>query len=421
MTKRLSAASLYAVAFLAQYQCLTEPLFGYWGFGPITHAYEYLYLVPLMVFPALFMPDTVDKPSALLAFLNYVILYVPLCVLLFHSTKTSISPGDLWGIFSALAASTVLLFAVPSFAPIPLKKRTGNPGPILVLCWCVLAVVVLAVLALNRVHLIGFKGIGAARLNYEQRIRVLGPLFGYLDSWCGLAFIPFLFAERLGQHKRAACVLLGAVCVTLFLVTGRKTVLLSPLVVLGAYCAVKRGWRPAALMVLFSSLLLLPFFFGALGLKGPRLLYINVVNFRIFAVPQVLVPQYYAYYLQEGFTHFRHINLVNRLFYGNAMFEQPWAAIARFYYKKTFTADAVFYATDGLAAMGILGIPCVTLALVLVFWVFDSLQVRHSKLLVLPAILPFLFSLFNNSLFTTMLTGGGLMLMLLLYLLPDTA
>jgi hypothetical protein len=174
-------------------------------------------------------------------------------------------------------------------------------------------------------------------------------------------------------------------------------------------------------MLAFSALLLAPFLFGAFGLKGPRLLYVNVVNFRIFAVPQVLVPQYYAYYLAHGFTRFRHINLVNRLFYHGAGFEQPWSAIARFYYKKNFTADAVFYATDGLAAMGIMGIPCVTAALVLVFWVFDSLRLRHSQWLVLPAMLPFLFSLFNNSLFTTMLTGGGFALMLLFYLLPDTA
>jgi len=419
--KRLSAAALYAAAFLLQYQRLCAPIFGYWGFGPVTDPRDYFYLIPLMAAPAVFMPDTIEKPSALLAFLNYTVLYVPLCVLIFHSTLSVISVGDQWAIFSALAASTVLLFAPPRFAPLPLKKRAGNPGFILALCWCLLAALVLAVLAVNRVHLIGFKGIGAARSNYAQHVRVFGPLFGYLDAWCGLALIPFLFAERLEQRKIAACLVLAGLCVLLFLVSGRKTVLLSPLVVLGAYFALKRGWKPPTLLLVFSGLLLPPFLLGAFGLKGPRLLYLNVVNFRVFAVPQILVPQYYAYYLGHGFTRFRHINLVNRLFFHGAAFEQPWAAIARFYYHKTFTADAVFYATDGLAAMGILGIPCVTAVLILVFWVFDSLRSRHSKFLALPAMLPFLFSLFNNSLFTTLLSGGGFALMLLFYLLGDTA
>ncbi|HTA16409.1 MAG TPA: hypothetical protein VK786_01525, partial [bacterium] len=227
MIKKLSAAALYAVAFLVQYQCLCAPIFGYWGFGRITDPRDYVYLIPLMAAPAAFMMDRIEQPSALLAFLNYTVLYVPLCVLLFHSTLTGISSGDQWAIFSALAASTVLLFAVPSFAPIPLKKRNGNPGFILALGWCLLVALVLAVLAVNRVHLIGFKGIGAARANYAQHVHALGPLFGYADAWCGLALIPFLFAERLEQQKKAACLALAGLCILLFLLSGRKTVLLS--------------------------------------------------------------------------------------------------------------------------------------------------------------------------------------------------
>lgn len=421
MSKRLLAATLYALAFLAQYQWLTVPLFGYWGFSGLANLSECLWLLPMMVAPAFFMPEAVDRPSALLAFLNYAILYVPLCAILFRSTRTLISPADLWAIWAALAASTVALFYVPRLKSLTLVRPRVNRKALLRVCWCALAAVLLAALAVNRIHLIGFKDIAATREAYSAHVRALGGGFAYADAWAGLALIPFLFAERLKAGRTAACLGLTAVCLVLFLLSGRKTDLLTPPAVLAGYLAVKRGLKPAALLSAFAVLLLLPFLFGALGLQGLRLLWINVVNFRVFAVPQVLVPQYYAYYLSHGFTHFRHVNLVNRLFYGGAPFEQPWSAIAKFYYKKSFTADAVFYATDGLAALGVIGIPCITVALVAVLWVFDSLQKRLSPLLVLPALLPFLFSLFNNSLFTTLLSGGGFLLMLLFYLLPDGA
>jgi hypothetical protein len=406
---------------MAQYHFLMVPHFGYWGFGDLSGVLECLYLLPLMVAPALCMPERIDRPSALFAFLNYTIIYVPVCVLLFHSTLTSISLADQWAILIALAASTALLFEVPRLPSIPLRRGRLSGGAILAACWCVLGAVVLMTLAVNRIGFFGFKGIGAARAAYTENIRPLGPYFGYFDAWCGLAIIPFLFVVCLRKDRRWGWLLLSAVCVLLFMTSGRKTALLTPLAVLGSYFGVKKGLRTPALLFVFSGLLLVPFVFGALGLSGPRDLYYNVINFRIFAVPQILIPQYYSYYLANGFTHFRSINVVNRFFFGGAAFEQPWAAIARFYYKKKFTADAVFYATDGLAALGIVGIPCVTAACVLVFWIFDSLQKGHSALLMLPCMMPFLFSLFNNSLFTTMLTGGGFVLMALFYLLPDTA
>lgn len=420
MIKKLWWALAYAVVFLLQYRLLTVPLFAYWGFGNITDYREYLYVLPMMVFPAAFMPGKIEKPSELLAVLNYAILYVPLCVLLFHSTKTSISLGDLWAIWSALVASTLALFGAVRLPVFAVVKPAADGRAILLACWCVVAVVVLCVLAVNAVRIITFNEIAATRSAYSMHIRVYGALFGYLDAWVGLALIPFLFADSLRRGRMAACAGLAALCALLFLLSGRKTDLLCPAAVFATYWAVKRKVEPAGVLLALSGLMLLPFLFRAAGLAGPSKILITVVNFRIFAVPQILVPQYYGYYLAQGFTHFRHVNLVNRLFYGGAPFEQPWSAIAHFYYKKDFTADAVFYATDGLAAMGMAGIPCVTAALIAVFWAFDSLKGRHSSALVLPALMPFLFSLFNNSLFTSMLTGGGFLLMLLFYLSPVT-
>jgi len=417
--RRVAFASLYAVAFLAQYQFLTVPAFAYWGFAPLHGLLECLWLISAMVAPAPFLPERIEKPSELFGFLNFSVIYVPACVLLTHSTLTSIAGADQAAILCVLASCSIALFLVPRLGAIAWVKPAVPAGLIVALCWGLLGTVVLVVLVSNPVHAIGFKGIGGARLAYARNVAFWGPWFAYADSWSFLALVPFLFSFYVQKGKWHAVALLCGVCLLFFFVSGRKTSLLSPLVVIGTCFAVKARWRPPALLLVFWVLLWMPFALVAVASYRAGLLWVNVVNFRIFAVPQVLIPQYYAYYAAHGFTHFRHVNLVNRLLYGGRAFEQPWSVIARFYYHKVFTADAVFYATDGLAAMGLWGIPCISVLVALMLWVFDSLQGRHSPQLLLPALMPFFFSLCNNSLFTSMLTGGGLVLMLLFYCLPE--
>ncbi len=419
MTRRLAAALGFSAAFLLQYRFLTAPLYGYWGFSNVTGA-ECLWLAPVMALPALALPARLDRPSRLFALLQYALLYAPCCVLVPHSTRAPLEPARAWAIVAGLGLATVFLGVLasrpaprPWAAPVALRR-----GALLGWAWALALACLGLALAVSRPQAVDLMHTALARAAYSAATARLGPWFRYLDAWVGLALVPLLLAESLRRRSVAAAALLGVLCVGMFLLSGRKTELFCPLAVGLAFVAVRSGVDLDGALVALAAALMLPLGLKAAGWSRALGFYANVVDFRVFAVPQVLVAQYDAYAATHGWTLFRHVGLVNRLFFRGAPFTQPYAAVAAFYYHARFTADAMPYATDGLAALGLAGLPLVALLLGATFLGLDKAAARHPAELVLPAMLPFLFSLCNNSLFTSLLTGGGLVLALAFWLLP---
>src|SRR5439155_25815507 len=81
-------------------------------------------------------------------------------------------------------------------------------------------------------------------------------------------------------------------------------------------------------------------------------------------------------------------------------------------------STAHFWATDGLAALGLPGILLISVFCALLLWAIDSVAEKHDPKLVALLISFAAFNLANISIFTSLLSGGLALLMLLLYLMP---
>ena len=84
----------------------------------------------------------------------------------------------------------------------------------------------------------------------------------------------------------------------------------------------------------------------------------------------------------------------------------------------TLDDNAHFWATDGLAASGLWGVILISVVCALVFWLLDSTAKGHDLRFATLIVIFEALNLGNISIFTTLLSGGLGLLMILLYFAP---
>lgn len=88
---------------------------------------------------------------------------------------------------------------------------------------------------------------------------------------------------------------------------------------------------------------------------------------------------------------------------------------------ETLNVNASFLATDGIAALGLVGVVIISAFVGLIIRFIGQLVTAIDPRIVLVALLPVITNLSNSSLFTTALTGGGIISVLILAAWPGPA
>jgi hypothetical protein len=83
--------------------------------------------------------------------------------------------------------------------------------------------------------------------------------------------------------------------------------------------------------------------------------------------------------------------------------------------------NANFWAMDGLAGGGLLGVLFVSVLVALIFWLLDVAAEKHDLRFTALLVCFTAMNLANISLFTTLLSGGFGFLMPILYIMPTKA
>jgi hypothetical protein len=144
-----------------------------------------------------------------------------------------------------------------------------------------------------------------------------------------------------------------------------------------------------------------------------------VVFSRTFGANGLLTAQYYDFFQINPHTYFSHAKLFN-LFFTYPYRETIGIEVGSHYTgDPTFDATAHFWASDGLAGLGLPGVLLVSVICALIFWMLDSIAERHDIRFSTLAIGYVAYNFANGSLFTTLLSGGLALLMILLYFMPQ--
>jgi hypothetical protein len=264
----------------------------------------------------------------------------------------------------------------------------------------------------HHMRLVGFDEV--YDLRFQSRDAQLGTVSGYIILWITTCFIPFYAAS--GVLKKSLLRLSLAVILGLltYMANGAKVALLLPFVIVSIFFiySEKKAFLPKLLFfaILFLSVLLV--------FSGPVAdLVKSVVAMRTLSTGGWTITTYYDYFVTNGVTYYSHINFIENIFkiypYNDLSLGQ---VIGQEYSGSTdANFNANFWASDGIAALGIMGIIPATIALSIVMMIINSASDFCEKKLLTIWMTGFWVTLLNSPLTTSLLSGGCLVILLLIW------
>lgn len=255
---------------------------------------------------------------------------------------------------------------------------------------------------------------------YDRRLEARSagtsiPGAGYLVEWVGNPLIPLLLCMGIYWRRNWMLIFAGGTAALLFAFSGEKSVVYSVPLILMLYAAHIRGrkgdtrpWFGLGMTALIAIPTLVGLASGSWGLAYslPR---------RAGYVPGVLAAEYVEYTDSHTPTLFMHSWLK---FLGADSVQGPGQAIGRTYYHADTNATASMF-SDGYFSAGLIGVILVAIAGGLVIRLSNKLAISRTATVAVPVLTYSCWTLTEGYLHTTLLTGGILFALVLVWLSPD--
>jgi len=397
------------------------PKFEYYGFDYHAPSDAYFVLAWILsLLPALWMPLDLRRPSQLSYWFVYLIVYLPSMFIPLYTGLTSVYKTTLF--MFVLFLGFVIIGISYAFPVSTLKDRGWSERRFwkyFALVGAVAAIWVLVAFR-GRLQLVGFSDIYDVRSDSLDTME--GTLLNYPVMWLYGAINPFIAGWGLFRGK-LTFVLLGLIGqIVIYGTLGTKASLLSIILMICVYFLLRHTGKGFGLKfacgaaALFVVATIWQAWAGDdLGPVGSMFLFLVV--FRTFGLTGLLSSQYLYFFQQNPYTYYSHISPIK--WFIHYPFDYPLGTVVGyFYYYPLVDTTAHFWATDGIAALGIPGILVASVCCAFVFWLLDSAAQHHDPRLGALVTCYAAYNLANLSLFTTLLSGGLGLLIAFLYFMP---
>lgn len=418
------AASLFALlgAHWYSFDALIIPKFGYFGFAikPIALPSQ----VGAVLFTALIaiaLPRRIDRLSHFFVYTFTIVVYLPAIVALHRMEYLDISEAQTVAAKAALTASLLILCF---FSKIPRKKiSTPNLGLSLFALWAVPIVVLSVVFVYWRLSQ-NFSIIDLVNV-YDKRLEAAAAsnvFTVYLLPWMANILLPLLFVFAWRRKRYLLLAFVACNYFYLFFVGGAKLYAIAPLLLLASCFYFQRSIqrsgdvKGATTLVLCAVLLVLPAGIQAFSeqLAGGMT---YIINLRTFAIQGVAVPVYIDFFSNNPFTQFTHVNFM--AIFGSRAFDRPLALILNDVYQMG-NFNSAYFMGDGYSAFGFWGMIVMSVLVGSYIYLLDVLSVEYPIEVVCPLVIVFMMSFANVPFFTSLFTGGGILLIVLFLTLRPT-
>jgi hypothetical protein len=413
---------LYVASFQWVYVHYLNPNWEYFGFVYVPPSSGYLVLAWILsVLPSLWMPVDVVRPSQLTYWVIYLIVFVPsMFVPLYAGLNSS---GEVAVLMIAMFAGFVF---VGSSYRMPLA-RMRSPMLSTQTFWrvfaCIAICLVLWMLFVFRHHL----SIGSlediADVRAAQNELSEGKLVNYAFMLLTGAINPFLMGWGL-YNKRGWLFMIGALGqVLVYAVGATKGSLASIIFIPSFYFLLRKGRYPFGLKLTYGTLVLVAILCLSLIIvnyePGPvHTVALFVVLMRTLSVDGLETAQYYDFFKHNPLTYYSHVKGINM--FVHYPYSYPVGQEIGLAYAGTTELDqsAHFWATDGIGGLGLPGILIMGAFCALVFWVLDSASQRHDSRMAALVTTYAAYNIADISIFTSLLSGGLIVLIVFLHLMP---
>lgn len=404
-------ALAYSAIYVISYFEFLNYHFGYFGFDIYQREYGFLALSVFICVVPILCYRGFRALSSVLAVFTYVLVYIP--IILTFALGSSRSLAEILLLQGTFMLCMCLLFIADVITiqnPLALDSTLDLTGVVFLLT--VASTLYVLFVYRSNLRMVSFTDV------YEQRFANAelgsGIAIRYVASWLYTVLIPLCLAYGLIGRNYKYFGLGVAACVTLYMATAAKSALVLPIVYVGLFGLLAKN-RLRAIYPLFIGALSLSmsFLLAVKDTKSIAFMISSLVLVRTIGTGGLLTMQYYDFFSSHPQTSYTHINLVRMIAdaypYGTLEVGQ---VVGQYYYNVGINANANFWAMDGIAALGLLGVPVVTIPCALLFIVMNAVTRGYNRLFVVLCFLPFLVSLLNTSLFSSMWSGGAFFLLL---------
>jgi hypothetical protein len=402
-------ALIYILGFHYAYVAYINPTFEYAHYDYLSFSNSALlgtYVLALL--PIIAYRSSLEPAQALVA-LIYTLAYVPIQLSLLFTVEGDY--GKLFGTQILLAFSMMVLFHVAKG-----RKRHRHPSSlqfqpmdIFVGVATTLSLVLLVAANMNHMRLVSFEDV--YDLRFEVATAFDSPFAGYLTTWLSYCFISYCYARGL-VHRKWSLLFVGLISsVLLYMSTGAKeAILLLPITIgLGRLWNTGRDFLPRLLLTMGIILATIIF---AVPDEGLGVWIKSIVLVRVVGTVGWVASKYLEYFTKEGLTYYSHVGPINALTdmyrYGDLSLGQ---VIGSAYSGSTdANFNGSFWASDGFAALGPVGVLVITPFVAGVLYVINRVMAGIDSKFAVLWMAGFFIALLNVPLSTALLSGGGLII-----------
>lgn len=410
---KIFIAVLYAVLFAYGYREFLYGAYEYAGFSIINERLDnsnfefYTFLVAVL--PVIFH-NGIKQISSFISVFIYYILYIPIVITFFYNMEGEESYVMFLQFLFMISMSFLFLADRVKVSRSFILPANINPFKIiLVLTW--ISTAYIAFIYRDSLKFSSYEDVYLQRAATQELGRNI--FTAYLGAWLANVFIPISATYGLFSKKKIYffSAVLGSLII--YMSTADKQILLFPFLIFGIYKLLMRS----SLKNSFSTIGLGLIFLMIITLLSGLSIFSALLWMRTLGNGGMLTNYYHKFFSEHQQTYYSHINIVNTITqgypYGNYSLGQ---VIGKEYWSDDLNANANFWATDGFAAIGDAGILVSAFILFCIFIVFNKISVYYNKIFLICILIPFLGTLMNTSLFTSLVTGGGFLIFLFLSL-----
>jgi hypothetical protein len=407
---------LYVILLNFTYSSVTSPSFSYLGYINLHPSISILMISGFIAtIPSLWMPIKLKRPSQLVYWILYVLVYIPTSVIPYFILNVSV--GKLL-IFNSILLIVFYFFGYVQRLRLIRIANIEMPSSIFWIGVYLSSLFLYSLVGYTfgfSFKLIGLSEVYDVRGDYRETLASTSALVAYGIAWQANVINPLLISQGL-VSKNLFNLLFGIFGqLLIFSITGFKSVLFSSLFILAILFALKNRGKIFGLLiitgtvglVLITSTVAIVFQNGYLS---------SLLVRRLIITPGLLTGYYYDFFSSHSKTMLGHSIFKGFIDYPYSL--DPPFLIGQVYFNSAAkSANANIWA-DSFANFGFIGIILFTLLLGMILWLYDSLTVSIDYrvaclMLGIPAI-----SLSNSALLTSMLTHGIMLAVLLVYLMP---
>jgi hypothetical protein len=356
--------------------------------------------------------------------LVFAVCYVPAQLIMLFNWERSIA--ELSAVQVSVAASMTVLLATCSLgADRPQEfEPAASREPVYISP--VLSVSVAVLTAISTMLLIYYYGpymrLVALDDIYDLRFESgqidYGPFVNYTVSWLSYCSLPFYYTRSILRRNPVDFAIAVGITLLIYAAAGSKTAIFMVVSIYGLYLLFESRDRFFFRLLLAMLIITVVFALMPDDESGPLRWIKALVLIRLLGIGGWTMSLYYDFFAENGYTYYTHIGPINALFggypYGNLALGQVIGL--QFFGTEEANANAAFWASDAFAAAGIYGVPIVTAAVCVVWYALNRSVRGFSTRFACLWLCGFWQGLLNAPLTTALLSGGGIIVMLLMRL-----